>query len=55
MTEQSDNNNKGDAEQPAPKRIGFMAGQLSVPDDFDTMNGTEIEQLFYGEGKSSQE
>ncbi|RVB21091.1 type II toxin-antitoxin system prevent-host-death family antitoxin, partial [Mesorhizobium sp. M7A.F.Ca.CA.004.05.1.1] len=24
----------------------FMAGQFSVPDDFDRMGGEEIEQLF---------
>jgi antitoxin (DNA-binding transcriptional repressor) of toxin-antitoxin stability system len=28
------------------KRLGFMAGQIAVPDDFDRMGGTEIEQLF---------
>jgi hypothetical protein len=31
------------------KRLGFMAGQISVPDDFDTMCADEIEKLFYGE------
>jgi len=31
------------------KRLGFMAGQISVPDDFDTMSADEIEKLFYGE------
>jgi prevent-host-death family protein len=31
------------------KRLGFMAGQISVPDDFDQMGGTEIEQLFGGD------
>jgi antitoxin (DNA-binding transcriptional repressor) of toxin-antitoxin stability system len=30
----------------APQRLGFLAGQLSVPDDFDRMNATEIETLF---------
>jgi prevent-host-death family protein len=30
------------------KRLGFMAGQISVPDDFDRMHGAEIEQLFGG-------
>jgi prevent-host-death family protein len=29
-----------------PKRLGFLAGELEVPDDFDTMGSTEIEQLF---------
>jgi len=28
------------------KRLGFMAGQITVPDDFDRMGRTEIEQLF---------
>lgn len=31
------------------KRIGFMAGEIEVPDDFDTMGGAEIERLFGGE------
>jgi prevent-host-death family protein len=31
------------------KRLGFMTGQISVPDDFDQMGNTEIEQLFGGE------
>ena len=30
------------------KRIGFMAGQISVPEDFDRMYSREIEQLFGG-------
>ena len=33
----------------APKRLGFMAGQISVPDDFDTMFAGEIEKMFDGE------
>lgn len=28
------------------KRLGFMAGQISVPDDFDRMGEAEIERLF---------
>jgi prevent-host-death family protein len=28
------------------KRMGFLEGQLSVPDDFDQMGNAEIEQLF---------
>jgi len=28
------------------RRVGFMAGQFSVPDDFDRMGSDEIEQLF---------
>jgi prevent-host-death family protein len=30
------------------KRVGFLAGQISVPDDFDEMGRTVIEQLFCG-------
>ena len=32
-----------------PRRIGFMAGEIQVPDDFDTMGQGEIERLFYGQ------
>jgi len=31
-----------------PGRIGFMKGQIKVPDDFDTMMAEEIEDMFYG-------
>jgi prevent-host-death family protein len=30
------------------KRLGFLKGQISVPDDFDQMGRVEIEQLFSG-------
>ena len=30
------------------KRFGFMAGQISVPDDFDTMGADEILNMFEG-------
>ena len=30
------------------QRLGFMAGQIAVPDDFDRMGDAEIEQLFGG-------
>jgi len=30
------------------KRLGFMAGQISVPDDFDRMAEAEIERIFSG-------
>jgi prevent-host-death family protein len=33
-------------EPPAIRRTGFLAGQIAVPDDFDTMGREEIEQLF---------
>ncbi len=29
-----------------PKRLGFLAGQISVPDDFDRMGSAEIATLF---------
>jgi len=31
------------------KRLGFLAGQISVPDDFDTMGSVEIASLFGGD------
>ena len=31
------------------RRLGFMAGQIAVPDDFDRMGSAEIERLFRGE------
>lgn len=30
------------------RRVGFLAGQIAVPDDFDQMGGEEIEKLFGG-------
>jgi prevent-host-death family protein len=30
------------------RRLGFMAGQISVPDDFDQMGKGEIERIFRG-------
>ena len=30
------------------RRLGFMAGQISVPDDFDRMGQEEIERIFGG-------
>ena len=30
------------------RRLGFMTGQITVPDDFDTMGATDIEQIFGG-------
>jgi prevent-host-death family protein len=30
------------------KRLGFLAGQISVPDDFDEMGQKEIEGMFGG-------
>jgi prevent-host-death family protein len=38
-----------DAPEPAQmKRFGFMAGQIKVPEDFNTMGAVEIEALFEG-------
>lgn len=28
------------------RRLGFMVGEIAVPDDFDRMGGAEIERLF---------
>jgi prevent-host-death family protein len=28
------------------RRLGFMTGQITVPDDFDSMGAKEIERLF---------
>jgi len=33
----------------APRRVGFLAGQIAVPDDFDRMGEAEIVSLFEGE------
>jgi prevent-host-death family protein len=30
------------------RRIGFMAGQIQVPDDFDTLYAAEIAEMFNG-------
>ncbi len=38
----------GLAETGTASRLGFMAGEFSVPDDFDQMGGDEIEHLFSG-------
>ncbi|MBM2810833.1 MAG: prevent-host-death family protein [Chloroflexi bacterium] len=29
-----------------PQRLGFMVGEIAVPDDFDTMGEAEIAALF---------
>lgn len=34
--------------QVKPKRTGFLNGQISVPEDFDNLGQTEIEQIFCG-------
>ena len=30
------------------RRLGFLSGQISVPDDFDQMGRDEIERIFNG-------
>ena len=32
------------------RRVGFMAGKISVCDDFDRMGSEEIESMFEGDG-----
>ena len=32
------------------RRIGFMSGRISVPDDFDRMGDAEIRAMFSGVG-----
>lgn len=39
-----------DTPAPTPKRrMGFMEGQFTLPDDFDEMGRKEIEKMFYGD------
>ena len=35
-------------DQGSERRLGFMSGEISVPDDFDRMGANEIEKLFGG-------
>lgn len=32
----------------SPSRMGFLSGQISFPDDFDTMGSDEIAAMFDG-------
>ena len=34
----------------ATRRLGFLVGQISVPEDFDRLGSAEIEALFEGDG-----
>jgi antitoxin (DNA-binding transcriptional repressor) of toxin-antitoxin stability system len=34
------------AERPAPRRLGFLAGTFTIPDDFDALTRAEIEAGF---------
>lgn len=36
-------------ERTSSDRLGFMVGEIAVPDDFDCMSTEEIQRLFYGE------
>jgi prevent-host-death family protein len=36
---------------PPKRRLGFLKGQIKVPDDFDTMMADEIEEMFSGDEK----
>ena len=39
-----------DAPESKPiKRIGFMEGEFTIPDDFKAIDREEIEKLFYGD------
>jgi prevent-host-death family protein len=40
-----------EGELKSAEKLGFMSGEISVPDDFDSLAATELVQLF--EGKSS--
>lgn len=31
---------------PMPQRLGFLAGEIAVPEDFNCVGGTEIAALF---------
>lgn len=33
---------------PTPQRLGFLSGEIDVPDDFNTMGEAEIAALFGG-------
>jgi prevent-host-death family protein len=33
-------------ERPGRRRLGFMAGEIRIPDDFNEMGRREIEKLF---------
>jgi prevent-host-death family protein len=32
------------------RRLGFMEGEIQIPDDFDRMGTEAIERLFHGDG-----
>ncbi len=44
-----------EAEAPRTRRLGGLIGQISVPDDFDTMFQDEIVRMFEGAYKGKAE
>lgn len=36
------------ADLPGKRRVGFMAGEIQVPEDFDHLGGDEVVGLFEG-------
>jgi prevent-host-death family protein len=38
-----------EADQSTSCRLGFMAGEIAVPDDFDQLGASQIAALFAGE------
>jgi prevent-host-death family protein len=36
-------------EEAGPRRLGFLAGEIAVPDDFDRMGQHDIEHAFRGD------
>ncbi len=40
-----------DSDSGTAQRLGFMADEISIPEDFDRMGADEIEQLFTGGGE----
>ncbi|WP_293898546.1 type II toxin-antitoxin system Phd/YefM family antitoxin [Phenylobacterium sp.] len=39
----------GPTEPQGKRRLGFMEGEMTIPEDFNTFAQDEIEKLFYGE------
>jgi prevent-host-death family protein len=39
-----------DTDSSTAQRLGFMADEINIPEDFDRMAADEIEQLFTGGG-----
>jgi prevent-host-death family protein len=40
-----------DAPSEPKRRLGFLEGRFTIPDDFDTMFEEEIAEMFYGNDK----